>query len=248
MSSARCTILTTRSTRPNLATKTSTPAQGEKKEMEFLLFKIQNTKSFLFSCRTGFNNIVPYNATRQGMPGYELPGVLRDPLMTVRSPKEHNFAIFATYWLNPGFTGGPSRQVWQLHLRANWPDGRHCDEVCALPLPLPHRVLLDRGGRPPHHVGQDWQEPKVEFLKSFHLNVYWALWVLWNNVCLGKVATSRTNIAANPSRGHRGVRNAPEKNRKSIIHPSTTLSPFIKDFMKMFWNTEMLMFHGKLCH
>jgi len=33
--------------------------------------------------RTGFNNIVPYNATRQGMPGYELPGVLRDPLMTV---------------------------------------------------------------------------------------------------------------------------------------------------------------------
>ena len=134
-------------------------------------YKIQRKTrwhSFLFSCRTGFNNIVPYNATRQGMPGYELPGVLRDPLMTVRPSKEHNFAIFATYQLNPGFIGGPSRQVWQLHLRANWPDGRHCDEVRALPLPLPHRVLLDRGRRPPHHVGEDWQEPKVAFLKSFH--------------------------------------------------------------------------------
>ena len=159
------------------------------------------------------------------MPGYELPGVLRDPLMTVRSPKKHNFAILATYQLNPEFIGGPSRQVWQLHLRANWPDGRHCDEVCALPLPLPHRVLLDRGWCSPHHVGQDWQEPKVDFLKNFHfVCMYWALWVLWNNVCLGKVATSRTNIAANPSPGHRGVRNAPEKNRKSIIHPSTAHS------------------------
>ena len=152
-------------------------------------YKIQRKTrwhSFLFSCRTGFNNIVPYNATRQGMPGYELPGVLRDPLMTVRPSKEHNFAIFATYQLNPGFIGGPSRQVWQLHLRANWPDGRHCDEVRALPLPLPHRVLLDRGRRPPHHVGEDWQEPKVDFLNLF-IYVYWALWVLWNNVCWPKL-------------------------------------------------------------
>ena len=47
---------------------------------------------FLVLRRTGFNNIVPYNATRQGMPGYELPGVLRDPLMTV-DPKQ----ICSTY-------------------------------------------------------------------------------------------------------------------------------------------------------
>ena len=49
---------------------------------------------FLVLRRTGFNNIVPYNATRQGMPGYELPGVLRDPLMTVDLPK-----IFAPHIL-----------------------------------------------------------------------------------------------------------------------------------------------------
>ena len=48
---------------------------------------------FLVLRRTGFNNIVPYNATRQGMPGYELPGVLRDPLMTV-DPQKYLLHIF----------------------------------------------------------------------------------------------------------------------------------------------------------
>ena len=35
-------------------------------------------------------------------------------------------------------------------------------QVGALPLPLPDRVLSDRGRGAAHHVGQDWQESKVE--------------------------------------------------------------------------------------
>ena len=55
---------------------------------------------FKFFCRTGFNNIVPYNATRQGMPGYELPGVLRDPLMTVEPQNIFtNFIKSLSTWL-----------------------------------------------------------------------------------------------------------------------------------------------------
>ena len=56
-------------------------------QLRYFLKVIERYLNFLLFCRTGFNNIVPYNATRQGMPGYELPGVLRDPLMTVDPQK-----------------------------------------------------------------------------------------------------------------------------------------------------------------
>ena len=133
------------------------------------IFQITFWQMFKLSSfpRTGFNNIVPYNATRQGMPGYELPGVLRDPLMTV-DPK--TFYKFKHGDDGALLQGGPHGKVWQLHVWANRPDGGHCHQVGPLPVPLPHRVLLDRGRGPPHHVGEDRQKPEVNyFMKYFWL-------------------------------------------------------------------------------
>ena len=191
MSSGRCTILTTRSTRHNLATKTSTQEQGEKKHRDGV-FSLQNTKKdtvteFLIFLQDWLqqHRAVQRHKTRHAR--LRASRGAEGPLDDCKTLKRAWFCNFCNI------------SIKSLNYR--WP--LQTSLTTSLAGELTWWATLWRSPRPtstPSSSSSPWSGPASSsscgpglartqggLLKIFSLYVYWALWVLWNNVCWPKL-------------------------------------------------------------